>query len=102
MTLGPTEMTARRYQQLGEYAVRTFPDQTLLLPVRNHTADLDSLYVLNEVGAFLWTQLKTPQSEACLVDALMLEYAIDQETASRDVKDFLNRLIGDKLLSVSG
>lgn len=47
---------------------------------------------LNETGAFLWK--KMAQADVTvdeLVDALLAEYDVDRETASRDVENLVNQ-----------
>lgn len=48
---------------------------------------------LNETGAFLWNKMtECDCTEEELVEALLAEYEIDRETATRDVKRMLDGL----------
>jgi len=67
-------------------------EEYVLIPVSNNIADMDSLYTLNESGAFLWEQIDGKKSAGDLINALMNEYDVDYETALSDVTGFLDNL----------
>ena len=47
---------------------------------------------LNETGAFLWKKMaQADVTVGELVDALLAEYDVDRETASRDVENLVNQ-----------
>lgn len=48
--------------------------------------------VLNDCGRFLWERIPEAESEEALVEAMPEAYAVDRQTACRDVKEFLETL----------
>lgn len=56
------------------------------------------LHKLNATGSFLWKQLENKRTEEELIDSLMKRYKIDKGTAKKDVKDFLEYLLREKLI----
>lgn len=47
---------------------------------------------LNETGAFLWKKMtEADRTVDELVDALLAEYEVDRETATRDVENLVNQ-----------
>lgn len=64
----------------------------VLVPVANNIADMNSVYTLNETGAFIWEQIDGKKSVKDLIDALISEYEIDKETATEDVFSFIEDL----------
>ncbi len=47
---------------------------------------------LNETGAFLWKKMTDADRTVDeLVDALLAEYEVDRETATRDVENLVNQ-----------
>ncbi len=47
---------------------------------------------LNETGAFLWKKMtEADRTVDELVDALLTEYEVDRETATRDVENLVNQ-----------
>ena len=73
-------------------------NEYVLVPIANNIADMNSVYTLNETGAFLWEQLDGKKSVKDLIDALISEYDVDYETAASDVFSFLAEM--DKYLII--
>ncbi|MBQ9079543.1 MAG: PqqD family protein [Clostridia bacterium] len=48
--------------------------------------------MLGGCGAFLWEKLTEETDREALVEALLAEYDVDKERASRDVDDFIKKL----------
>jgi hypothetical protein len=60
----------------------------------------DSCYLrTNAVGAVLWERLQTESSLEELVTLLVETYEVDEETASRDTKQFIEDLAANNLLT---
>src|ERR1700689_1852706 len=68
---------------------RVVAGETLIVPVRGKVGDLASIYSFNGTGSLIWQSLDSPASLADLTSAVEREYAIDSETARRDVIQFL-------------
>lgn len=64
----------------------------VLVPVSDNIADMNSVYTLNETGAFLWELIDGRKSVKDLIESLINEYDADQETAKRDVFSFLEEM----------
>ena len=58
-------------------------NEYVLVPVANNIADMNSVYTLNETGAFIWEHINGKRSVEEIINALTAEYDIDNETASR-------------------
>lgn len=78
--------------QSSSVVTRKTGNEYVLVPVTDNIADMDSVYTLNETGAFIWEQIdgKKPLEE--IVDLVTREYEIDKETAVKDVFDFINKM----------
>ena len=55
-------------------------------------ADFNGILTLNESGAELWRRLEEDADRKGLVDFLLKEYNVDEETATKDVDLFLDKL----------
>jgi methyltransferase-like protein len=64
----------------------------VLVPVANNIADMNSVYTLNETGAFIWEHIDGKRSLSDLIEALVKEYEIDEKTASEDVFSFISEM----------
>jgi methyltransferase-like protein len=60
-------------------------NEYVLVPVTNNIADMNSVYTLNETGAFVWERIDGKNSVEDLIDAVVNEYETDKETATKDV-----------------
>jgi hypothetical protein len=78
--------------QSPSIVTRKTGNEYVLVPIANNIADMNSVYTLNETGAFLWEQIDGKKSVKDLIKALVNEYDIDGETASRDVMSFIEEM----------
>jgi hypothetical protein len=65
-------------------------NEYVLVPVANNIVDMNSVYTLNETGAFIWEQINGKRSVEEIISALTSEYDIAYETASEDVFSFID------------
>ncbi len=82
--------------------LRTVAGEHMLVPTVTREVDLDSLFLLNETGVFIWKQLDKPQRVGDLGQLLAREFSIAPEVAATDVDRFLSSLIGRKLAQRMG
>lgn len=75
-----------------ELIKRSIAGETVLVPVGRTVYEANGLFVLNELGDFLWDRLPDAENEEQLLDAILEEYEVDEQTARRDLLAFLNRL----------
>ena len=73
------------------FILRKVAGKTVVLP-GGEAVDLNLMITLNETGAFLWERLNEEASEDALVNALLGEYDVDEETACKAVADFVAKL----------
>ena len=71
---------------------RQIAGETILIPVGKTVYDSHGMFALNELGSFLWERLPDAADEEDLVEAVAEEYAVAEETARRDIAEFLNTL----------
>jgi hypothetical protein len=67
-------------------------NEYVLVPVTDNIADMDSVYTLNETGAFIWEQIDGSRTIAGLITLLTGEFDIDNGSATADVLDFLTKM----------
>jgi hypothetical protein len=78
--------------------VRRVGNETLLVPVSSGVGDLDSIYMLSDVGTAVWALLAQPTRVGTIVDAVCNEFDVPRETATRDVEAFIGELAAKKLV----
>ena len=64
------------------------------MPVGDYIQQFNGTVLLNEVSAFVWEKLQTSVSKETLLDAIIDEYEVDRETASRDLDELLGTFTG--------
>jgi hypothetical protein len=64
----------------------------VLVPIANNIADMNSVYTLNETGAFIWEQINGKRSVEEIMRALTTEYDIDKDSAEADVFSFIENM----------
>ena len=67
-------------------------NEYVLVPITDNIADMDSVYTLNETGAFIWEQIDGRRDLESLIKLLVSEYDTDTETAKSDLLDFINKM----------
>jgi hypothetical protein len=67
-------------------------NEYVLVPITNNIADMNSVYTLNETGAFIWEQIDGKKNVGEIIAALTDEYEIDKEKAEEDVFQFIENL----------
>ena len=75
-----------------ELVKRDIAGDTILVPVGKTVYDSNGLFILNELGSFLWDLLPQADSEEALLKAVLDEYEVTEEVARRDLSRFLGRL----------
>lgn len=74
------------------FILRKISDAFVVVPIGDAVVDFSGLINLNETGAFLFEKLQEGAEEKDLVNALLKEYNVDENTAKEDVKKFIDKL----------
>lgn len=67
-------------------------NEYVLVPVTNNIADMNSVYTLNETGAFIWEQINGTRNIEEIISLLTDEYEIDNKKAEEDVFSFIDNM----------
>ena len=73
------------------FVLRQVAGKTVVLPCGD-ALDLNMMITLNDTGAFLWEHLQSETTEDALVQALLGEYDVTEETARNAVIAFVQKL----------
>lgn len=80
------------------FIVNKVGSQHVVVPVGEASMERHCMIRLNDTGTFLWNHLGANITEDALVEALLAEYAVDEDTARADVATFLEKLRDADLL----
>ena len=75
-----------------ELIKREIAGDTILVPVGKTVLESNGLFVLNELGAFIWDILPNVETEAEICEAVLREYDASTDEVQKDVSEFLETL----------
>ena len=75
---------------------KTLKEEEVLLNL-----DSGTYFGLDEVGTFIWQQLKTSTSGNSLAQSIISEFEVDPEIAKNDLQGFLSKLLENGLVEYS-
>lgn len=67
-------------------------NEYVLVPVTDNIADMNSVYTLNDSGAFIWELIDGKRSIEEMIEALVSRYDTDRETAGEDLLSFIGKM----------
>jgi NifB/MoaA-like Fe-S oxidoreductase len=71
---------------------RCIAGETVIVPVRNDVANLDSIFTLNEVGTSIWNLINGSTSVNKIIQQITEEYDISEIEVTEDLFAFLQKL----------
>ena len=80
------------------FVLRKVADTYVVVAVGAEAKKHNVMITLNETGGLLWEKLSEGADEKSLVDAILDVYDIDEETALKDVKAFIEKVNSEGLL----
>ena len=75
-----------------ELIKREIAGDTILVPVGKTIYDSNGLFVMNELGSFIWDLLPNVETEEEILKAVLAEYEVSQEEAAKDIAEFMDKL----------
>ena len=84
-----------------EFVLREIAGDYVIIPTGKTVLTFNGLITVNEVGADLWKMLQSDVTFEDLVQGILKEYDVDEETAREDIQEFLETLIRGGILEVS-
>jgi hypothetical protein len=80
------------YLKKSQFASRQVGNEMILVPLKSNVSDMNELFTLNEVGCFIWEQIEENSTMDDIINAVLVEFDVDWNTAYKDVERFLNKL----------
>ena len=63
-----------------------------MVPIRQNVGDLESIYTLNEVGAFIWELTEGKRKVKDIKEMIVEEFDVSPEEAEKDLIEFIQQL----------
>ena len=77
---------------IDDLIVREIAGEYILVPTGSAALKIHGMINLSDSGYLLWNKLQSDCTEEELVDAILEEYEIDRETATEDMRIFLEKM----------
>lgn len=81
-----------------ELMKREIAGESFLIPLGKTTYEANGLFVLTELGSFIWDLLPEAETEAQILEKILEDYEVDEATARKDLELFLDKLRNMEIL----
>lgn len=75
-----------------EYVLRNIAGDKVVVPTGDAGQHFNGLITMNEVAEFIWESVEKAESREKIVEWILKEFDVDEETAVKDVNGFLDML----------
>lgn len=82
-----------------EFVLREIAGEYVIIPVGETALEFHGLITVNEVGVALWKMLQEDVTMEELVQGILKEYEVPEETARKDIREFLDELYKGGILA---
>jgi hypothetical protein len=83
-----------RYARNPDFIYRKIVDEAVLVPIHKDVADMECIYTLNELGAFIWERLEEPTTQGELQAVVLEAYDAETQALVADLTRFLEEMTG--------
>ena len=73
--------------------------ETILVPIRGNLADMQQIFTLNSVGAYIWEQLNGEKQLTEILEMLLERFDTTREQAEKDILEFIEQVEKKGLVS---
>jgi len=81
-----------RYERNQDFIYRSIVNEAVLVPIHQDVADMECIYTLNDLGAFIWERLVHPISWDELLVSVQGEYEVDPAVLAADLENFFQEM----------
>ncbi|MDO4312486.1 MAG: PqqD family protein [Eubacteriales bacterium] len=78
-----------------EFILREIAGECILVPTGATTQEFNGMLTMSETARFIWENLEKADSLEEMIQMILDEYEIDEETARRDAVGFISQLVGN-------
>lgn len=84
-----------------EFILREIAGEYVLVPTGATTQEFNGLITLSETAKFIWEHMEEADSLEEMIQLLLDNYEIDEETAKRDAIEFISQLLNSGFVECS-
>ena len=86
------EHWGRIYRVKGEVVARQIAGEELLVPIRGRLADLQRVFALDPVAAFIWKQMDGTRDLTAILKGVLDDFDVEEPRARKDLEMFVSQL----------
>jgi hypothetical protein len=82
----------KKYKRNENFVYRKIENETILVPIKNNVGDMNCIYNMNEVGAFIWDHLDGEKTLNDILNMVADEFDVSDQDAEIDLQDYISDL----------
>ena len=75
-----------------QFILREIVGEAVLVPIGESATRFNGLITINELGKFIWEKIEKVENEEKLLQLILNEYEVNEDTAKKDLDEFLQVL----------
>lgn len=82
------------YRKKEDSVTRRIADETLLVPIRSHLADMQRIFALDsQVAEYIWQQLDGKRNLEKIHRGILTQFEAENGQAASDLREFISQLL---------
>jgi hypothetical protein len=86
------------FRKKENIVTRNIAGETLLVPIYGDLANMEKIFTLDPVAAFIWEHLDGEKSLEDIRDGVLDAFDVEKEQAETDISEFVNELVKADLI----
>lgn len=86
------------YQKRDDIVTRKIAGETLLIPICTQMADIQNIFVLNDVGEYIWQHLDGKKNIKEIHRGILSTFNAEKEQTDSDIREFIIQLFEANLI----
>lgn len=83
------------------FVFKEMENESILIELVNNVVNMDKIITLNELGTFIYAQIKEQKSIDELLQIILTEFEVDRDEAISDLNNFLIEAVNMKILQIN-
>ena len=95
--IAPENKLSRKIVRNNDIVSRNIAGETILVPIRGNLADMQNIFTLNKIGAFIWERLDGKRPLSQIIGLLLDHFDVSSEEAENDILEFIAQVLATGL-----
>ena len=81
------EILEKCFKKSSNIVARQIADEFILVPISSKTSDIESIYTLNKVAAFIWDSIDGKRNTGQILKIVLENFKVGEKEALEDMED---------------